>query len=495
MGTMTFLLPAGLDAEALRELERACVVGGPDNMPWPSRVRVEPDQLIVSRPSDESGALATPWPIAELGRLMGTTATLMDRAEPYNLQLELARGKINQVRCQAADWQSGGLNIPAALNEEIHSANSAFGRAILESPSAQSAEQAQAALHLGYRVADQLARVYMEQVFQVRHEREPKLQVGLGCRLGAVPPASAEDILPRAFNTVAIPFCWSNIERIEGTFDWSVPDAAVDWALTRGLKLSGGPLIDFAAAQLPEWLWLWERDLSTLAKFMANYVSAAVQRYRGRISRWQITSGSNCGSVLSLREEENLWLTVRMAQVARGVAPGSELVFGVAQPWGEYMSMEDRSHSPFMFADAILRSDLNAAAIDIELIMSVTPRGCYCRDLLETSRLLDMYALLGIPIAVTLGFPSHYAYDAAGDPEMRVGTGLWRGPASREIQADWAAIFTRLCLCKPYVQTVYWSHFSDAETHLFPNCGLVDSKGNPKLALEELIRLRETHVQ
>ena len=42
MGTMTFLLPPNLGTDSVRELERACLAGGPDNMPWPTRVKAEP---------------------------------------------------------------------------------------------------------------------------------------------------------------------------------------------------------------------------------------------------------------------------------------------------------------------------------------------------------------------------------------------------------------------------------------------------------------------
>src|SRR6516165_7166403 len=111
MGTMTFQLPAGLSADAARELERTCMAGGPDNMPWPTDLRFAAGQMTVSRAVDESGYLAAPWPIDGLGVLMGTSATLIERARPYNLLVELARGKINQVRCQAADWRVGGLQL------------------------------------------------------------------------------------------------------------------------------------------------------------------------------------------------------------------------------------------------------------------------------------------------------------------------------------------------------------------------------------------------
>src|SRR5689334_22405858 len=115
MGVMSFLLPSGLSAEALRELERACVAGGPDNMPWPTDARVQADRLVVSRSVEESGALAVPWDVNGAGRLMTSTATLMERPNPYSLPVEIARGKVNQLRCQAADWRAGGLALPPEL--------------------------------------------------------------------------------------------------------------------------------------------------------------------------------------------------------------------------------------------------------------------------------------------------------------------------------------------------------------------------------------------
>ena len=91
------------------------------------------------------------------------------------------------------------------------------------------------------------------------------------------------------------------------------------------------------------------------------------------------------------------------------------------------MAQEDRTHSPFIFADTLIRAGLNLAAVDMEWVMGVTPRGSYCRDVLDASRLLDMYALLGVPLRVTLGYPSAAGPDLDADPEMRLWTpiGCW----------------------------------------------------------------------
>lgn len=496
MGTISFLLPSGLSPEATRALDRACMAGGPDNMPWPTEARVEAGRLTLRRTVDESGYLVVPWQVPDAGVLMGTSATLMERLLPYDLTLELARGKVNQVRCQAWDWQAGGLHIGPPLAQLIHDACAAFGAAIGLAPSTAANVRAQTALGLAYQAADQLVDAYQAQIFEMRHQRQPRFDSLLGCRLGGRVPQGAAAALAEACNAVSLPLSWSEIEPAEaGACRWEAHDALVEWACSQNWTVNAGPLLDFSSARLPGWLWLYERDLSSLASFMTSYVQATVRRYRGQIRRWQLTAASNCASLLSLGEDELLWLTVHLIEAVRKVDPALELIVGVAQPWGEYMAAEDRIHSPFIFADTLIRAGLNLAALDIELVLGVTPRGSYCRDLLETSRLIDLYALLGVPLRITLGYPSSHAPDPDADPDYRIDAGRWRASISAHEQADWAEAFVSLALCKPSVQSVQWTHASDAEPHQFPHCGLIDARGTAKPALQSLRTVRQKHLQ
>jgi hypothetical protein len=419
----------------------------------------------------------------------------MERGLPYHLQVELARGKVNQLRCQASDWQAGGLQLSAALEEQIRTVSLQLGHALNESSADQAAQQAQKVLKGSYHAAEQLAQAYVNQVFRVRHEREPRLPTALGCRLLAPLDTENAEAVAQSCNSICLPFVWSMIEATEGNYRWQHIDALLDWAEQKELAITGGPLVDFSSAQMPDWLWLWERDLASLAKFMCGYVAAVLKRYRKRIRRWQLTSASNSAAILSLGEEELLWLTVKLAQTARQVDPGLELMVGVSQPWGEYMALEDRTHSPFIFADTLIRSELNLAALDVEVVMGATPRASYCRDMLETSRMLDLYALLGVPLRVTLGYPSSSATDLKADPELRLAAGRWHRGFSPETQEEWAEAFTALALCKPYVQAVHWTHLTDGEFHQFPNSGLVNAVGVAKPALRKLGQLREQHLQ
>jgi GH35 family endo-1,4-beta-xylanase len=497
MGKITFQLPADLPADAARELERACLAGGPDNMPQATVLHLNGDTLTLSREEDESGFLIAPWSLDDLGQLMGTSATLMSRAAPYRLLVELARGKINQVRCQAADWRLAGLHIGPLLQNQMREATMAFGGAVCATSDAETAERTREALSLGYQAAEQLAHAYVEQVFAIRHQRQPRLESTLACRFGpTIPTGATAEMVLGAFNSLNVPLSWHTVEQREGEHQWQGWDAAITWAEKQGVELTAGPLVDFSPALLPEWLWEWEGDVAGIAAFVCKFVEQAVRRYHHRIRRWQIAAGGNCARLLSLTEEELLGLTYRSFETARQIDSGLELVLGVAQPWGDYMGgQEFRRHSPFLFADTLIRSNLNLWALDVELVMGVTPRGSYCRDVLEASRVLDLYALLGLPVRVTMAYPSSARPDPLADPEMRIDAGRWRQGFTPQIQAEWAAQFSAVALCKPFVQSVLWPQLSDAEPHQFPNAGLFDEAGQVKPALSSLRHLRETHLR
>ncbi len=493
MWPMTFELPPGVPHEVAQQLEWSCLAGGPDNMPLATQVTLQDGVLRLMHGGDESVYLVAPWPVEDIGQVMGTSATLMSRQQPYNLVVELARGKVNQVRNQSADWRNGGLQTPDELGDLVRRASHTFGHAVCASAPDEVFALAQQALGLGYQAAAQLVEAYVRQVFHIRHQRNDSLVLACKVDADALAPAVGPAVVA-AFNRVVLPLSWHVVEAEETVYNWAPCDQLLQWAEHNELDVAAGPLVDFSSSQLPAWLWLWERDVPAMATFMCRFVEAAVRRYRSRVRRWQLTAASNWASVLSLTEDELMALTYRMADAARQVDPALELVIGISQPWGEYMAASERTYSPFIFADHLIRSGLNLAGLNLELVMGVQGRGSYCRDLLETSRLLDLYALLGVPLQVTLGYPSTSRPDPEADPELTTGAGLWRLGYTPAVQAQWATSFCELALCKPFVQAVGWAHLSDRQPHQFPACGLINRQGQPGPALAAFEALRQEHV-
>ena len=494
MGTMRFDLPADVSPDVRDELERASIAGGQDGMPYPSEATVEENQLIVTRRVDESGCLQVPWRIEPLGQFMCNSATLMERPTPYHLLVELARGKVNQLRGQTAEWVMGGLLMAESLGRDILDAARSFGQAVAAMPEPEAGTVAGETLRRAYQAANELVQAYVAQVFRVRHHRQLRLDTLLGCRLQASVPADPA-LFSQTFNAVAVPLPWSEIEPEPGKYNWDAPDALVSWAVAQGYKVQAGPLIDFSGRNLPDWLWERDTDLFSMSSLLGEFIERAVRRYQQQIHIWQVSAGSNHAGVLATRDEELLWLTARLADTVRKVNPQLEVIVGLAHPWGDYLAEQPRNYSPFVFADTLLRTGLKLGALELEVVMGVAPRGSYCRDTLELSRLLDLYALLGVPLQVTLGYPSAGGKVAHADPDLRVGLGQWREGFTAAAQADWTAAFAALVLCKPYVRAMHWTHLSDAEPHQFPSCGLFDTAGRGKPALDQLLHLRGGHLK
>ena len=69
---------------------------------WVAR---EGDCLIVSRSVKESGNVQVPWRMEGVGQLMTSSATLMERAAPYHLAIELARDALASRGVEVSEIQ------------------------------------------------------------------------------------------------------------------------------------------------------------------------------------------------------------------------------------------------------------------------------------------------------------------------------------------------------------------------------------------------------
>ncbi len=94
-----------------------------------AQVRRQGSELILERNASDSGNLHVLWEIEGYGLLTLSTGTLIEREEPYYLPLELARGKIGQVRNQAAELSMLGLEVPQSVMERLAEATRQFSEA------------------------------------------------------------------------------------------------------------------------------------------------------------------------------------------------------------------------------------------------------------------------------------------------------------------------------------------------------------------------------
>ncbi|HMP01475.1 MAG TPA: hypothetical protein PKD86_10765 [Gemmatales bacterium] len=495
-------LPSTLAPDASKALEPSYFLGLPDYMPWQTAITVSHGQMTAEKEVPESGCLCVPWTLAPSDNglrtwpasqpLMLTTATLVERDQSYRLLVELARGKVNQLRNQAADWQTGGLELPPELDDAIREASKAFARSVCEREAADRADElAAAALQFALKTGDELVATYVSQVLAARLARTPKLPAHVSCTV-ASPIINPDHIreLASSFSLLRLPLPWGQVEATMGEYRWEAFDALLAWAKLVGMPFEIGPLFDMAPNMLPPWLPEVLGDPQRMAGQMLDFLEAALMRYRNDARGWLLTAGSNDPTTLELDDEEALTLNAQLLTSAEQINPTGEYAIALAQPWGEAVAQGYRAISPFVFADALLRSRIRMSYLELEVQVGSAVRGSQPRDRLDLSRLLDLYALLAVPIHVNLGMPSSADADPHAEAAYAVNPGAW----DADIQARFADDAGVLVLCKPYVTGLHWSHWCDAHPHVFPHSGLVDAEGQIKPALAMLRSMRQSYL-
>jgi hypothetical protein len=470
-------------------------ISGLDGRVYPTRVEIDKNLLVCRRTVSDSGKLHVAWPVARHGKPVLSTCSLPEREEPYLLPVELARGKISQVRDQLGAWEIAGMTVGRdfqALHKEAHHLF-AQASAAQQFPE-RAAKLAGAAIAKACEAAELLSRSYTRQRLAIRRRRSPQLPALLGCNLGqAAPDPAWQDCFCAAFNAAAIPVQWRFIEPVEGEYHWETNDAQIEWCQKNRLMMSAGPLLDLSPEGLPAWLWTWEHDFFNLQSFICDFVETAISRYVGKIRHWEISARANTGGALAMSEENRLSLVARTLEVARQVDDEIQLLIRVDQPWGDYQARGQHRLSPVQFVDALLRSGIGLSGVNLEVAVGYRPRGSASRDLLDFSRMIDQWGYLGVPLFVTLAFPSSKNGDPNAKRDLEVDADHWRLPWSDAAQAEWVDQFLPLLMAKQAVVGIYWSHFSDAVPHDYPNAGLVNSAGGAKPALEHIIKYREAY--
>lgn len=473
--------------------ERA-YLSGLDQIPWPCRNRLNNGELILERSVTDSGKLQIPFQVEGRGEMMLSTGTLMQRERPYRLEIELARGKLNQVRNQMEDWRTMGLIVAPAVEASLNTALEEFALAVTaEGDAAQAAIRARKAIATALEAGELLADCYIEQALAMRHRQISKLPTLLGAKLGPrMLPAATMTHLQSAFNSLTVPLIWRDVEATEGNCQWQIYDKQIEWCQANGVQVCGGPLLRLDPRGMPDWLCLWEKDFDGLLSFAGDYVATAVGRYKGKVSLWQCAARVNVANVLSLQEEQKLQLAVRALETARRIDPDTPAIIRFDQPWGEYLKNGDFDLSPLHFADALVRAGLQLGGIGLEINVGYFPAGTAARDRLDFNRMLDLWSYLGLPLHLYLTVPSSDQPDAKARNESAPLAGTVElNPAS---QAAWAKRYVPLMLAKSYVQSVTWNQLSDADPHEYPNAGLFDAAGAAKAVFAALGVIRKKHL-
>ncbi len=496
MGQLRFLVPhqSRVSDEALGR----AYLAGMESVPWLGRNRwVDLEtarEFVLERDEEESGNLFIPWQVEGHGELTLGTASLMERERAYWLDLEVARGVINRLRNQVADWQADGLQLPAEFSALVSAASAALVEAVIGQADDDSRLQhTTRAIQLGLDAGQWLARLYAEQALAARHQQAAQLPTMLAAAIdtGQLDEPTATAYL-KAANSAAVQVRWRDLEPLAGKFAWDALDAQLAWCQERQLRVISGPLLQIDAHHLPDWLSLWADDFEQLQSYTRQFLRAVVQRYQGRVQVWNCAGRMNVGGSIKLTEEQTLRLVVAAIEEVRRADPRAPAIISIDRPWGENLARNEDDLSPLHFGDSLVRAELGVAGIGLEVNLGYWPGGTLPRDVLSFSQQIDRWSVLGLPLVVYLTIPSGPgATDAAPAFQPLAGFAGGRDPASQQEAAE---LLLSLLLAKPFVQGVVWNQLRDSESSCFPQGGLFDVQGQPKPVLATMTALRKQHL-
>lgn len=498
MGTIRFFIPSR-DLDDWPEIDRA-YLGDAEGHVESCEPTLSGNELLFSRASDQSTRLFVACPVAGLGRPVLGTGSLRGREEPYDLLVELARGRVSQIREMEAHWRLAEWEIPPDISREIEHAHGRLCRATcLSSDGEAIAAAGREALQAGLSASERLMTLFVRRQLLARRREKSRLPILLSCPLkGLRPGLGWEEQFRPTFTAAKVAVEWSLVEEHQGGYDWSLPDEQAAFAARNGLFAIGGPLIDFRPGGLPQWLSDWSHDYWSFQSIVSDFVETAVGRYGDRIGCWEVAAapnmGTDAGGGEEFDEEYRLAITAKAIEVARQANDGIEISLRIAQPWGEYQRRGRDRLSPRQFAEALVRTGAGLTQITLEVAIGFQPHGSGYRDRFELGRLIDRWSSLEVPLTVALAFPSRGCHDEFADPAISVGSPQWKQPWGEEAQAEWMGEMLSLLMAKTAITGIEWSHFSDGVSHRFPHAGLTRADESGKMILERLRRLRRSCV-
>ena len=432
------------------------------------------DRLFCHRRIAESGQMRLLWPRFDGMHSVIHSTTLREQEEPYQLEIELARGQLSRLRNQYSIWHGSGLQSSEKLEDLIREAHRAFRSAALRAEFPEiSAAAAVLSIELSAQACDLLCEHYVSQRIEFRRQRTSRIPVFLGAGLSS-PPVNEGRFLS-IFNAVQIQTQWEDLEPEDGDYQWDQIDRLVDWAQENSLRMFGGPLLDISSPRLPRWMNSWTGSLKNLCSFAADYVETVISRYVGRIRHWEVVAGGNRGGLGSFTEEQRLNLLSSVIAAARGVDEQTQVSLRVVQPWGEYLSESANRLSPIQFYDTLRRCGVRFDELNLDLRIQQGDLKALRRDPLSLSQLIDMWSGFQLPINVIISPP------AVTETQTEIHNAQWLRDA------------VTMCLSKERVTGIWVSGWEGASRDA--TGGLFREDGNSCEGLEALDMISQVYLK
>ncbi len=464
---------------------------GNDGVPVRGEIEWRDGAVCCQPRTQDPVGISLMWTVPDIGTVHLQTTRLPAREKPYHLHVELARHLLMRISIKREEWGLFDYSGMDEIGKQIDAARSAFVESLQATDQPEKAAKlADQALAIGLNAAEQMSEFHAN-IFIARRQQSGGFASPF---VGFTVPDGLESTkilksLSGTFDFARIPLVWRSIQPTEQDCQYEPIEATLKACAGCKLSLRGGPLLTFGIRSVPDWMYIWENDFESIYEAAREHVQRTVKKFAKSISSWIVVSGIHADSVFGFSFEQIMELTRMAATVTKQVAPRSQVIVDLSQPWGEYYARNQQTIPPLLYADMAVQSGINFDGFGLQLLFGMDAEGFQLRDPLQVSSMIDKLANLGKPLHVTaLGAPSQ-PHDGTSDP-LAMG-GLWRSAWSEEKQAEWLAQICEIALSKPYVETVCLQPLIDGGDDVIPDSGLLDQDHQPKPVLKRLADLRQ----
>jgi len=445
--------------------------------------------LYCDKPTQETSGLALLWPVEGFGRILLSTTCLPDREEPYNLNLELTRGRLMQIIVKREDWTIfEDTEDNAVLHEQAQDLFIKAVQGISDGPAAS--VLADQALQKAIVFSETLAAKHAKILFAARGKSHGFGRGCLGCWIDPKQVANPVYLeqLAGAFGLAMVPFNWGQIEKQRGLYDFSKLDVCITLLSKRKLAIGAGPLLLFNKEHLPKWLLEGEVTFEKIRECAYQFVSAAAARYGGMVKTWSVVSGLNAFNHFGFGFEQVLEITRAANMAVKAAAERSLRIIEIANPWGEYYGEIPDSIPPIVYMDMVIQSGINFDAFGLQMRFGKDESGMHIRDMMQISAILDSFAPISRPIYITQVEVPGSISSGKYAPEV---AGQWHGDWDAGKQAEWLDNFYRIALSKTCIDSVLYSGLTDSKESDIPDSGMLTAALAPKESYAAIKRYRD----
>ncbi len=452
-------------------------VVGSDNVPLRAELEMRDDQIVCAKRADGPAGVALLWPVHGCGSIFMETSRLVERAKPYNLPLEFARGRLMRINHKREEWGLYDFEGFESVAAEITRGRDLFVEALKCEVPVEQTRLAEQALHFAFVAGEQLTHFHADLFLNRRRQALAFGKRNVGCVIELTNASEAYRLrLKEAFDYAHLPINWRVLEPKQGEFNWRPFDSWIEWLAKNRLPIKAGPLVRFHERCLPDWVGMYEPDFETVRNLVFEHVRRVVERYANYVYQWDVISGIHAENTFEFTFEQIMEMTRVASSLVKQLAPKAQTTIDLVAPWGEYYARNQRTIPPLLYADMVVQSGIAFDAFGIQFTFGAPVDGMFVRDMLQISEKLDRIGSFGKPVHVTaVQVPSA----PAGEGPL-AGGGTWWKPWSEAVQARWIKEFFAVALSKPFVESITWKDLADRPQAVMPAGGLLNPDLTPK---------------